>query len=657
MRQSGEQTGAKRARKSERKRRILLYRRIGAVLLVAMAVALGVYTFSLGLSPATLMWGSACALLLLEALMLSVDLPVSRVLQGFLGVICLALLAMGFLNHNYVRVDGRFVHRYEVTASVHVEDEYPDHFEQMASLKTLDMRGSTVTDFTPIYGLTTLERIDLRDNHAFDQDEYDALSKALPDCAIRWSVPVANAWFDSGVEAVNLTRLNMSTTELRELFAAYPEKIFDYRVPLYGERYAPDTETLDLQGETTDAGVIDDALGLMPLVKTVDLRGERTDSQTVSMLCDAHPDIYFMFTCDVPGGDMTTEDTEVKVEGEYEDLLAYVAYMPYMHNLERMDANAVDMTDEQVDGISDAIKTGKLEYSITLYGKKVSSKTTELNLDKVPIASVEDAEKILTRLPMLKKVSMCDCGLSEDEMGQLFDAHPNIKFIWWLEFGHYKLRTDATAFSTLLGTGNRYGYNDKTFACLRYCTDLMMLDLGHNHCTTLETFRGLKKLRVLIMADNKLTNIAPIADLENLEYCELFLNDITDLTPITGLEHLMDFNIFYNPLYNNYKVLESMTWLKRLWIGGCRLSGSDLKELRAALPNTQINVEGHGSTSHGWRQHPHYDILKQMYEEQRYIPFEDSAPLEGEQATEEQPAEEEPQASEEQPAEDEPLDE
>ena len=627
MRKSGDKSGANRVKKSKRIRRSLIYQRLGAGLLVAMTVALGVYIFSIGLTPATLMWGSACALMLLEALMLSVDLPVSRFLQGLLGLICLALLATGFLNHNYVRVNGRLVNRYLVTASIRVEDEYPKHFEQMQNLRSLDMRGSTVTDFTPIYGLSSLERADLRDNHAFTQAEYDALSAALPACDIRWSVPVADTWFDSGAELVDLTRLNMSTAELRELFAAYPDKIFDYRVSLYGQRYASDVDTLDLQGQTPDAGLIDDALGLLPEVETVDLRGVKASSQTVSTLCDAHPDIYFMFTCDVPGDAMTTEDTQVTVKGEYEDLLAYVAFMPYMHNLETMDANAIGMTEEQVDGISDAIQTGKISYSITMFGKKVSSATTELNLDKVPIANVEEAERIISRLPNLERVSMCDCGLSQNEMGQLFDAHPNIKFIWWLEFGHYKLRTDATSFTTALGTGNRYGYNDDTFACLRYCTDLMMLDLGHNKIKSLENFRGLKKLRVLIMADNKLTDISPIAEFEDLEFCELFLNDITDLTPLTGLKHLMDLNVFYNPLYENYKVLESMTWLQRLWIGGCRLSGSDLKELQNALPNTKINTKGRGSTGEGWRQHPHYYVIKQMYEEERYVPFEDSAPL------------------------------
>ena len=627
MKQEQTRNPARRARGRKERRRLLLYRRIGAGLLVALAIAVGVVALRFGVSAAGLMWGSACVLLLLEALLLAVDLPVSRALQGVLGVICLALLAAGFVNHNYVRVDGALVPKYAVQTQIKVSDAYPAHFEEMASLVKLDMRGSTVTDFTPIYSLTTLEQIDLRDNYAFTQAERDALAEALPGCDIRWSVPVANAYFDSGAESVNLTKLNMSASELRELFVAYPDKVFDYEVPLYGKRYAPDTKELDLRGETPDAGAIDAALGLLPEVESVDLRGVKAPSQTVSMLCDAHPDIRFMFTCDVPGGEMTTEDAEVTVTGTYEDLLAYLAYMDYMPNLKSIDANAVQLTDEQVDAIGDAVQTGKLKYSIEVFGIPTSSLATELNLDNVKVPGVEAMEKVLARLPHLEKVSMCDTGLTEDQMGQLFDAHPNIKFIWWLEFGHYKLRTDATAFTTALGTGNRYGYGDKTFACLRYCTDLMMLDLGHNHCTTLEPFRGLTKLRVLIMADNKLTDIAPVADFKDLEFCELFLNDITDLSPLTGLEHLVDLNVFYNPLYDNYKVLESMTWLQRLWIGGCRLSSADVKELRAALPNTKINVEGRGSTGKGWRKHPHYDVLKQMYEEERYIPFEDSAPV------------------------------
>ena len=622
MKQAEGHSEGKAAKKNNRRRTTLIYRRIGAGLLVAMAVALCIYISTIGLNTATLMWGSAAALLFVEALLLWVDLPVSKLLQGVLGVLCIGLLAFGFLDYNYVRVDGKFVPKYAVIARLHVTDEYPKHFEQMASLKTLDMRGSTVTDFQPIHALKSLERLDIRENYAFDQREHDRLAEALPGCDIHWSVPVENRHFDSKAEYFDLSPFKLTTTQLREMITTYPDTVFDYKVPLYGKRYTTDTEALDLSGETPDAGVIDDALGLLPAVKSVDIRGERATSQTISMLSDAHPEVYFKFTCDVPEGEMTTEDSAVKITGTYEDMLAYAAFIPYMPNLESIDATAIELTDEQLNSLGDIASSGKLRYTLSVYDRSCSSLATDLNWDNIPFTGVDEVEKYLARLPRLKRVSMCDCGLSEEEMGQLFDAHPEIKFIWWIEFGHYRLRTDATAFTTALGTGNQYHYDDETFEPIRYCTDLMMLDLGHNRITSIDNFTGLTKLKVLILADNRLTEISQITCFPDLEYVELFLNDITDVTPLTKLTKLKDLNIFHNPLYENHKVLRTMTWLERLWIGGCRLTPQDVKDLQKALPNTQISTIGQSSTGRGWRKHPRYDILKRMYEENRYIPFD-----------------------------------
>ena len=612
----------RKKRGTDARRMDLIVRRVVAAVLAAAAVALAIYAHGIGLTPATLMWEAACGLLLLEALMLSVNLPVSKLLKGLTGVLCVALLVGGFLNHFYARVDGKFIPKYKVLTHLSVSDEYPAHFEQMESLETLDMLGSTVTDFEPIQSLTALERVDLRENYAFTQQEHDALAKAMPGVDIRWSVPVSGAYFDSAQSDVDVSSLQLSAAQLRELFSRYPDKRFTYRVPLFGSRYAQTETELALTNVATNVDALLDALSLLPQVRSVDLRGLPTSAEDVAALCDAYPDIHFMFTCDVPGAAMTTEDERVTVTGGYDDLMAYMAYIDYMPNLVTMDASAIELTEEQADTVLVGANSGKLLYSLSVFGRKASSLDTELNLDGALVPSVEAMEKVLARLPMLKKVSMCDCGLSESQMGQLFDAHPEVKFIWWLEFGHYRLRTDATAFTTALGTNNKYGYDNETFAPIRYCTDLMMLDLGHNHLTSLESFKNLTKLRVLILADNQLTDISDLAGMEDLEYVELFLNDITDFTPLTDKKKLVDLNVFYNPIGGNYDVLKSMTWLQRLWIGGCRLSSDQISDLKHALSKTKINTEGRGSTGKGWRSNPHYDTLKRMYEEQRYIPFD-----------------------------------
>ena len=42
-----------------------------------------------------------------------------------------------------------------------------------------------------------------------------------------------------------------------------------------------------------------------------------------------------------------------------------------------------------------------------------------------------------------------------------------------------------------------------------------------------------------------------------------------------------------------------------------------------ALPNTEISTIGQSSTGRGWRKHSHYYTLKRMYDEGKYIPFDE----------------------------------
>ena len=63
------------------------------------------------------------------------------------------------------------------------------------------------------------------------------------------------------------------------------------------------------------------------------------------------------------------------------------------------------------------------------------------------------------------------------------------------------------------------------------------------------------------------------------------------------------------------------------------MSAAEKKELREALPDTQIIFTGQ-PTENGWRtipktkkNHPHYAVIYEMFHTGTYIPFEESAPL------------------------------
>ena len=95
----------------------------------------------------------------------------------------------------------------------------------------------------------------------------------------------------------------------------------------------------------------------------------------------------------------------------------------------------------------------------------------------------------------------------------------------------------------------------------------------------------------------------------------------------------MDLNICYNRI-SDFSPLYEMTWLKRLWIGRAANRGNPgvpqevIDTLKAKLPATAIDYRSE-PTLGGWREHPHYDVIHEMFSGIYYIPFSDSFPDDG----------------------------
>ncbi len=613
----------KRKKMGKKQRRALRRRRrlsLGAAFIAAVLLALAVWSPGLGRA----LWGLAAVGFAALALALRRRRGLKASVYGAMLVVCLILAAAGAFGRGYVLSDGAVVPVRTTAEALRVTDAWPKDIDRYTRLTALDLRDSTVTDFSPILAMENLRQLDARGNRAFTYEDYLAVRDALPACQVAWSIPVGDGYVDSTAKDVDLTAYGPSAEEVALLRERFPDTRFSYTVTLMGKAVDPDAEMVDLQGATdVDPDEIAAALSLLPSVKTVDLRGAPMDAETVAALCDAWPEVRFLFTCAVPGAPMSSDDETVTLTGgTYADLQRYMAFMDYLPNLQYIDARAVQLTTEDLQALQADARCRRIVYGFSVFGKNVTTLDTELNLDDIPVSDPGQIEAVIRVMPNLRKISMVGCGLSDEAMGALFDAYPEIKFVWVVSFGKYKLRTDATAFTTNLYAVNDYHYTSATFAPLRYCTDLMMLDLGHCDITSIEGLAGLKKLRVLILADNKISDISPLAGLEDLEYVELFLNrKIHDFSPLANKMKLVDLNIYYCQI-QDVTPLTTCTNLKRLWLGECGLSDGQIGKLRKALPDCKINARGSSATGEGWRDHRHYEVLKKMYKAGEYIPFE-----------------------------------
>ena len=270
--------------------------------------------------------------------------------------------------------------------------------------------------------------------------------------------------------------------------------------------------------------------------------------------------------------------------------------------------------------------------SVTFGNVSVPKDATYVDLGDEVVSDWNAFYSFLSQLPKVEKVDMFSTTVEKKNINQLVEKFPQIKFGWTIHISraHY-IRTDQTAFSTLHGSCDLH--TSRELEVLKYCTELLALDIGHNDLTDISFLSSLTKLRVLILACNeRLRDISVLSQLKDLEYIELFSCNIRDISSLEGLDHLMDLNIAYNPIAR-YSVLNGMSHLKRLWIpqSGVPCYGDEVKALQADLPNTLIMNKGH-PTNYGWREGNHYETIYTMFRANEYMPFEDSYPLNTEQA-------------------------
>ncbi len=258
-------------------------------------------------------------------------------------------------------------------------------------------------------------------------------------------------------------------------------------------------------------------------------------------------------------------------------------------------------------------------WSLSIYNLTVSSGDTFIDLGRKRISNVEEFKDFLDCFPSLTKVDMYNSWLKRAQLDELYNRYPNIRFGWTLHIFEHTVRTDVTAFSTL--HNNRCPtHSSEAFEQLKYCRDLVALDLGHNCIQDISFLRNFPKLKVLILACNYVTDVSVLAELKDLEYVELFKNRITDISPMANHEKLLDLNICFNKI-TDVSMLFTNTNLQRLWMYHNKLTDEQNLAMRTALPNCKVDFKSY-STLGGWREHPRFFTLHEFFRSRVFKPFD-----------------------------------
>ena len=437
----------------------------------------------------------------------------------------------------------------------------------------LDLSNTGLTDVTQILSRNDLDKLDLRGN-PISIEQYEKLKSALSNCEILWSVPVGGQRVENDAASAVL---NGSPEELEQALPYLPALV--------------DVKLANADSENS-AALIDFAARYPALKVRWDVKiGEDSyPADTISL--------------QLKSGSVTAADLE-----------RAIAELPALKEV-ILPEDVVFSMDEQLT-LQQKFPEIRFDWRVRLTSEfGVSSDAKQIDMRTFSITDAEAFANALQLLPDLTYADLCGCGLSNEQMVALRERYPAVKFVWLIRVSGWELRTDIKGFSTgqrrsfpdgagkFVGKKHSYkSFRGKDFENLKYCTDLIALDVGH--CTKIgdvEFIANLPKLKYLIISLCDLKDISPLASQTELEFLEIKYNYLTDLTPIANCTKLRYLNCANNEI-SDFSVIKNMPNLERFWMSMNHFTMDEVAAMQAEFPNVMIkaSLKDHEYAESLWR--------------------------------------------------------
>lgn len=378
---------------------------------------------------------------------------------------------------------------------------------------------------------------------------------------------------------------------------------------LNGQYYTVNTTSLTLKGDAVTREDLEQALRVLTAVERVTMPDSTLGYHEQTGLMREFPGIVFDWPVRIFGRKFNSLDQEISFAGQ-PGLDGYAIEQirkraDAFYDLRTVDLTGCGLDSEELHALDEDLGDIDVVFTFDLLGREVCSTDEEIDLSGIVMKDKgAGVEEMLPWFTHLKKVVMCDCGISNEDMDALNKKYEDIRFVWMVDIQWAAIRTDSDFFIPYRSSGVKQTRRRAGLKNLIYCTDLVALDIGHAHTQDISYISVMPHLKYLILAENYVVDISVLENLKELKWLEMFQCVTRDLSPLLGCTALEDLNICYMvaPRDNVFETLSQMTWLKRLWCSGSTLTKDQVRRLREALPDTEIWCKmGDESTGSTWR--------------------------------------------------------
>ena len=409
----------------------------------------------------------------------------------------------------------------------------------------------------------------------------------------------------TNLKKLDLRGNGMTTGEYDTLKVMFPETQILWDIPFQGNFYPMDTKELTVTS-LTDADL--ENLEYFTELKSVNA-DHCPDYRLLHTLRTENPELKVTYSVPVAGTDYPYDVEQLVLPGM--EAAALQEVLPYFTELKSLELTAPLAPMEEILPLMELAPDVKFHWELELAGIPVDETTETLDLTGIPL-TVEEMDAVLPYLLNLTYVDMTDCGIANEEMDALNRRYENIKIVWTVLLGGwYPVRTDITYFMPVKVGFHAVG---DMLHNLRYCTDIIAIDVGHMRITNIDFVAYMPHLKYLLLCQTAISDLTPLTGLDELIYLELFMTVPEDLSPLVTLTALEDLNLHY--VRGDPKIIAQMTWLKNLWwnnLENYKLSYEDQQMLREAIPGCHFNFTCESSTGGGWRQLPNYYAQRDIF--------------------------------------------
>ena len=456
------------------------------------------------------------------------------------------------------------------------------------------------------------ETLDLR-GRKISVEYYNTLSQALPDCDILWDIPFQDSFYPQDIRELTVETLSPQDVELLAYFPeltkvdavgctdyealsalhnTYPDLELLYCVSINEREYYQDATELTITS-LSDQDI--QRIQYLPLLEIVKASG--CDLNQLKTLQETYPQIQVTYSVSI--GSQFYDRTTTSLSLADVSLASLTDALWHLPELETVSLESPVGTADELLALTEAYPHVVFSWTRDVLGVSVASSDTEVDLSGTEPESLEQIGQEMAWFPAVEQLILCDLPFDNEAMAAFREKmRPEYKVVWNVEVGYLTMRTDETYYMPgkyNLGVTEEQAYN------LRYCEDMVCIDVGHKPLFTCDWAAFMPNLKYLIIADTLISDISPLEGLDQLIYLEMFITKVTDLSPLLTCTALEDLNLCYT--HADPEPVTKMTWLKNLWWAEPPMEESEFQEY---LPDTHLMFLHHSSTGNGWRQLQNY---------------------------------------------------